>query len=55
MADVLPYTLGAFAVAVPTRLLLFAWHALDYIHKAPFVAKMILCSSSQASISAPSI
>ena len=44
MADILPLTRAAFALAVLTGSLLFASNALDYLHKAPFVAKLILLS-----------
>jgi hypothetical protein len=42
MAQVLPFTRGAFAVAALTGLTLFAAHATDYMHKTPFVAKLVL-------------
>jgi hypothetical protein len=42
LADVLPFTRWAFGVAVVTGSLLFVSHALDYLHKPPFVAKMFL-------------
>ena len=42
MAEVLPFTRGAFIVAALTGGLLFASHASDYLHKSPFMAKLIL-------------
>lgn len=42
MAEILPYTRAAFALAVLTGSLLFASHASEYMHKTPFVAKLIL-------------
>ncbi len=42
LAEVLPFTRWAFGLAAVTGSLLFASHALDYSHKAPFVAKMLL-------------
>jgi hypothetical protein len=44
MAEVLPLTRIAFALAALTGGLLFASHAVDYSHKAPFIAKMLLLS-----------
>ena len=42
MADILPITRGAFALAVVTGSLLWVSNASDYLHKAPFVAKLVL-------------
>jgi hypothetical protein len=50
MAEVLPFTRWAFALAVVTGLLLFTSHALDYTHKAPFIAKMILLAVALVNI-----
>ncbi len=42
LAQVLPFTQRAFAVATVTGGLLFLSHADEYMHKAPFVAKLVL-------------
>lgn len=42
LAQVLPFTQAAFAVATLTGLLLFAAHASGYMQKTPFVAKLVL-------------
>jgi hypothetical protein len=42
MADILPLTRVAFALAVLTGSLLWVSNAWDYLHKAPFVAKLAL-------------
>ena len=42
MAEVLPFTRGAFVVAALTGSLLFASNAREYMHKTPFVAKLAL-------------
>jgi hypothetical protein len=42
LAGILPITRAAFALAVLTGSLLFASNAWDYLHKAPFVAKLVL-------------
>ncbi len=42
MAEVLPLTRGAFLLAATTGALLFVSHISDYLHKAPFVAKLVL-------------
>jgi hypothetical protein len=44
MAEVLPLTRVAFLFAALTGTLLFASHAVDYSHKGPFIAKMLLMS-----------
>jgi hypothetical protein len=44
MREVLPLTRIAFFFAALTGSLLFASHAVDYSHKAPFIAKMLLLS-----------
>jgi hypothetical protein len=50
MAEVLPFTRWAFAAAAATGLLLFASHSHDYVHKAPFLAKMILLAVALVNI-----
>ena len=50
MAQVLPFTRGAFVVAAITGSLLFASHASDYLHKAPFVAKLFLLGTALINI-----
>jgi hypothetical protein len=50
MAQVLPFTRGAFVVAAMTGSLLFASHASDYLHKAPFVAKLFLLGTALINI-----
>ena len=50
MAEILPFTRTAFALAVLTGSLLFASHAWDYLHKAPFVAKLILLCGALVNI-----
>jgi len=42
MEEVLPLTRVAFFFAALTGTLLFASHAVDYSHKGPFIAKMLL-------------
>jgi len=42
MVQILPFTRAAFAVAALTGVLLYVSHASDYMHKAPFVAKLVL-------------
>ncbi|MFV3126861.1 DUF6644 family protein [Niveispirillum sp. KHB5.9] len=42
MREMLPFTWGAFALALATGLLLFAAHATDYVGKGPFKGKMLL-------------
>ncbi len=44
MSDILPFTRAAFGLAVLTGSVLFVSHANDYVHKTPFVAKMVLLS-----------
>jgi hypothetical protein len=44
MQEVLPLTRIAFFFAALTGILMFASHAVDYSHKAPFIAKMLLLS-----------
>jgi hypothetical protein len=50
MAEVLPLTRIAFFFAALTGVLLFASHAVDYSHKAPFIAKMVLLSVALVNI-----
>lgn len=52
MGEVLPLTRWAFAAAVVTGSLLFASHAVDYVHKAPFLAKLALLSVALVNIGA---
>lgn len=40
IAQVLPYTWGAFALAVATGFLMFASNAVNYGHNTPFLIKM---------------
>ena len=49
MAQILPFTRAAFAVAALTGALLYVSHASDYMHKAPFVAKLVLLVLAEAS------
>jgi len=41
-AEVLPYTWGAFVLAVVTKFLMFASSATTYVHAWPFQYKMLL-------------
>lgn len=42
LRETLPFTVGAFIVALITGTLMFITHAVQYMHNGPFVAKMVL-------------